>query len=422
VISPFALALPKVAAVALRNATAICAALALLAGGCSGVGSGSHGSSGAAANGAGLSITPADGGVDKTPERGITVRAKRGRIRTVSVRSGGDAVHGKLNAARTVWRSTWGLGVSRRYKVTATAAGTTGGRVTRTSSFRTLKPKKTFSARVVEGYGQTYGVGMPIILYFDQPVSNRKAVERALQVKTSRRVTGSWYWDDQCGTAPVCAYFRTHRYWQPHTRVSLTAHLDGVEASPGVYGHHTLTQKFKIGRRLTTVVDTAGHSMDVSRSGRHIAHYPISSGKPGDDTANGDYLTIEKGNPVEMKGPGYDITVPFSVRITWSGEYLHAAPWSVGAQGSSNVSHGCVNMSPSDAETYYGMVVPGDPVKVIGSSRAATWDNGWTMWAKNWKQWLRGSALHKAVHAGPGGSTFVSPPTTPMTLQDRTRA
>jgi L,D-transpeptidase catalytic domain len=149
--------------------------------------------------------------------------------------------------------------------------------------------------------------------------------------------------------------------------------------------------------------------MDVFRAGKHFAHWPISSGKPGDDTPNGSYLTIEKSNPVEMKGPGYDISVPFSVRITWSGDYLHDAPWSVGSQGFTNVSHGCVNMSPADAQTYYNMAVPGDPVKIIGSSRAGTWDNGWTMWFMHWKRWLRGSALHRAVHAGPHGSTFVSP-------------
>jgi lipoprotein-anchoring transpeptidase ErfK/SrfK len=373
------------------------------------MGSGRHASSGGAADGVRLSITPAGGGVDTAPDRGVTVRAVRGRISRVIVRTGGNRVSGKLNAARTVWRSTWALGVSRRYKVSATAAGSSGGRVTRTSSFRTFRPKRTFSASVVEGYGQTYGVGMPIILYFDRPISNRKAVERALQVRTSRHVTGSWYWDDQCGTAPVCLYFRTHRYWRPHTRVRLTAHLDGVEAAPGVYGHHTLTQKFRIGSRLTTVVNTAGHYMNVYRSGKRFAHWPISSGRPGDDTPNGSYLTIEKANPVEMKGPGYDIEVPFSVRITWSGDYLHDAYWSVGSQGFANVSHGCVNMSPADAETYYKMAVPGDPVKIIGSSRAGTWDNGWTMWFLHWHRWLRGSALHRAVHAGPHGSTFVSP-------------
>jgi lipoprotein-anchoring transpeptidase ErfK/SrfK len=354
--------------------------------------------------------------MDTAPDRGITVRAVKGRISRVVVRTGGDPVSGTLNAARTVWHSNWALGVSRRYEVTATAAGTSGRPVTRTSSFRTFKPKKTFTARVIEGYGQTYGVGMPIIIQFDRPITNRKAVERSLQVRTSRRVTGSWYWDDQCRTAPVCLYFRPRHYWRSHTRVSLTARLDGVEGAPGVYGHHTLRQKFKIGRRLTTFVNTAGHSMDVYRAGKQVARWPISSGKPGDDTANGNYLTIEKSNPAEMKGPGYDLSVPFSVRVTWSGDYLHAAPWSVGSQGFANVSHGCVNMSPADAETYYNMAVPGDPVKIIGSSRAGTWGNGWTMWFMHWHRWLRGSALHKAVHAGPNGSTFVrpSPPPSPQ--------
>jgi hypothetical protein len=110
-----------------------------------------------------------------------------------------------------------------------------------------------------------------------------------------------------------------------------------------------------------------------------------------------------------MVGPGYNIEVPWSVRFTWSGDYLHDAYWSVGDQGFTNVSHGCVNMSPADAETFYKMAAPGDPVKITGSPRAGAWDNGWTMWFLSWKRWLRGSALHKAVRAGPKGSRFVSP-------------
>ena len=109
-----------------------------------------------------------------------------------------------------------------------------------------------------------------------------------------------------------------------------------------------------------------------------------------------------------MVGPGYNIEVPWSVRITWSGDYLHDAYWSVGEQGFTNVSHGCVNMPPADAETYYKMEVPGDPVTIVGSPRPGTWDNGWTMWFLSWRQWLRGSALHKAVRVGPHGSTFIS--------------
>jgi lipoprotein-anchoring transpeptidase ErfK/SrfK len=325
----------------------------------------------------------------------------------VIVHTGGDPVTGRLNAGGTVWRTTWALNVSRRYTVTATAVGTAGRTVTRRSSFRTFTPKNTFSTRIIEGYRQTYGVGMPIILYFSRAISNRAAVERALQIRTSKRVVGAWYWDSRCGLAPVCLYFRPRSYWRPHTRVSFTGHLDGLEVAPGVYGNHTLTQTFAIGPSLTVVASTARHFMNVYRDGKRFAHWPISSGRPGDDTPNGTYLTIEKSNPVDMVGPGYNIEVPWSVRITWSGDYLHDAYWSVGEQGFANVSHGCVNMSPVDAEIYYKMAAPGDPVKITGSPRAGVWDNGWTMWFLPWKHWVLGSALHDAVRAGPHGSTFV---------------
>jgi lipoprotein-anchoring transpeptidase ErfK/SrfK len=356
-----------------------------------------------------LSIAPTSGSIDSTPEGGITVTAAGGRITRVVVRSGGDLVTGTLNAAGTLWHSTWALDVSQRYIVIATAAGPSGGSVTRTSVFRTFTPGATFSTEIINGYGQTYGVGMPIILYFSRPITDRAAVERALELRTSSPIVGAWYWDSECRTAPLCLYFRPRHYWPPGTHVSFTGHLNGVEAAPGVYGTHTLTQTFMIGSPLSVVANTASHYMNVYRDGRLFAHWPISTGRPGDETPNGTYLTIEKANPVDMVGPEYNIEVPWSVRITFSGDYLHDAYWSVGEQGSENVSHGCVNMSPVDAEVFYKMAVPGDPVHIIGSPRAGTWDNGWTMWFLSWKQWVRGSALHDAVLAGPHGSTFVSP-------------
>ncbi len=389
-----------------RTEVAVCAVLALVFAGCS---AGSSSSGGPDPNAVRLSIAPADGRTDTSPERGITVTAANGKISEVVARSGGERVDGKLNAARTVWHSTWALNVSSRYTVTATAAGQSGDPVTRTSRFRTFTPDKTFSTQIIEGYKQVYGIGMPIILYFSRPVTNRAAVERALEVKTSKRVVGAWHWDGRCGLAAVCLYFRPRHYWPAHTRVSFTGHLNGVEAAPGVYGQHTLTQQFEIGSPLTVMVNTADHYMDVHRNGELFAHWPISTGKPGDETPNGTYLTIEKANPVDMVGPGYNIEVPWSVRFTWSGDYLHDAYWSVGEQGFTNVSHGCVNMSPENAETFYEMAVPGDPVQVIGSPRAGEWDNGWTMWFLSWKHWMRGSALGKPVLAGPGGSRFINP-------------
>jgi len=393
-------------------ATAIAAAtLGVLVAGCSG---GAHHAGGSTPEGqVRLSITPRGGTTDTTPNRGISVTAAGGTIKSVIVRTAGGPVAGRLSAGGTVWHSRWALDVGQDYRVVATATGASGQTVTRTSSFRTFTPAHTFTTQITQGASQTYGVGMPIILYFSRPILYRAAVERALQIKTSKPVVGAWYWDTQCGMAPVCLYFRPRHYWPTHTKVSFSAHLNGVEVAPGVYGNHTLTQSFRIGSSLTVVVNTAGHYMNVYRDGKQFAHWPISSGRPGDDTPNGNYLTIEKQNPADMVGPGYNIEVPYSVRFTWSGDYLHDAYWSVGEQGFTNVSHGCVNMSPADAQTYYNMAVPGDPVKITGSPRTGGWDSGWTMWFLSWKQWVRGSALHKAVQTGPHGSALVgssSPP------------
>jgi lipoprotein-anchoring transpeptidase ErfK/SrfK len=382
---------------------------------------GSHGSKGADAGGepsssatatptpARVTIRTGSGRTDVRPERGVRVRAADGTLTKVVVRSAsGKRVTGTLNAKRTAWRSTWPLGVSERYRVTATAENPAGDAVTRRRSFRTLTPKSTFAARTIMTDGGTYGVGMPLIFYFDDPAVDRKAVERAMEIRTSKRVVGSWYWSETCGIVPLCLYFRPKHYWKPHTRVRWTAHTDGVRFKPGVYGDADMQGTIRIGRSLRVVASTEGHYMRVYKDGKRYARWPISTGKPGDDTPNGTYLSIEKHNPEQMVGADYDLSVPYAVRITWSGVYLHAASWSVGSQGATNVSHGCINMSPADAAIYYDMSIPGDPVKVVGSSRAGTLENGWTMWFKDWRAWRRGSALHEAVRAGPHGSTFFS--------------
>ena len=276
-----------------------------------------------------------------------------------------------------------------------------------------MTPSRTFTTEILEGYDQTYGVGMPIILYFSQRITDKAAVERALQITTSKPVVGAWYWDDPCNMAVTCAYFRPRAYWPAGTTVSFTGHLNGVQGAPGMYGAHTLTQTFDIGASLVAIGNTATHRTQIYYNGKLRYNWPISSGRPGDDTPDGSYLTIEKANPVQMTGPGYSLSVPWSVRFTFSGDYYHDAYWSVGEQGFQNVSHGCVNLSPADAETYYNLAVPGDPITIMGSPKAGTWDNGWTEWFLSWPQYLQASALHEAVQAGPGGSTFVNPSTLP---------
>ena len=212
-----------------------------------------------------------------------------------------------------------------------------------------MTPSSTFSTEILEGDNQTYGVGMPIILYFSQRITDQAAVERALQITTSKPVVGAWYWDYPCNMAVTCAYFRPRDYWPAGTTVSFTGHLNGVQGAPGVYGAHTLTQTFDIGASLIAVGNTQTHRTQIYYDGKLRYNWPISSGRPGDATPDGSYLTIEKANPVLMTGPGYSLEVPWSVRFTFSGDYYHDAYWSVGEQGFENVSHGCVNLSPADA-------------------------------------------------------------------------
>jgi lipoprotein-anchoring transpeptidase ErfK/SrfK len=401
----------------------VVAALALLTAACSGSGHQSPQVSPAAnakatpkpkptVAGPGVTITPANGATGADPSAGITVTATRGTLTNVAVHTPGEAVPGQLSQGGTVWHSQWTLDVSKSYTVTATASGH-DRTVTETSSFRTLTPSQTFSTEILEGYGQSYGVGMPIILYFSTRITNRAAVERALQITTSKPVVGAWYWDYPCNMAVTCAYFRPRDYWPAGTTVSFTGHLNGVQGAPGVYGYHTLTQTFSIGASLIAIGNTATHRTQIYYNGKLVYNWPISSGRPGDDTPDGSYLTIEKANPVQMTGPGYSISVPWSVRFTFSGDYYHDAYWSVGEQGFENVSHGCVNLPPADAETYYNLAVPGDPITIVGSPKSGAWDNGWTEWFLSWPQYLQGSALHEAVEAGPSGSTFVAPSALP---------
>jgi lipoprotein-anchoring transpeptidase ErfK/SrfK len=366
-----------------------------------------------------LAIAPGGSSQDVNPSQGVSVSVAQGTLENVTVTKGSDPVSGQFNTARTAWHSSWTLLPSRNYTVTATAIDAKHLAVTRTSTFRTLRPRHTFLTHIAEGYHQVYGVGMPVMLTFSHPVRSqyRAAVERAIQLWTSKPVVGAWYWDDSMAPAGTTLVFRPRTYWPQHTRVTLQAHFAGLEIARGVYGKQNLSQQFTIGRSLIAVVNTASHYATIYYRHHLFGVWPMSSGSPGDDTADGTYLTIEKGNPVLMSGPGYtDFPVPYSVRFTWSGNYMHDAYWSVGEQGYSNVSHGCVNLSPEHAAIYYNLAVPGDPVTITHSPAAGTWDDGWTEWFLTWKQLLRGSATHQAVEAGPSGSGFISPSALPPAL------
>jgi lipoprotein-anchoring transpeptidase ErfK/SrfK len=399
--------------------TGVGGALCLLVTACSGSSSSHpapHGSSNGGTNtvaksGAIVSITPANGSTKVKTSRGVSVAVTHGKIENVSVTAGHLHAAGTLEG-QTAWHTVWPLHAATRYTVTVAAKGTDGKTTTTTSMFKTQRPAGTFTASTLLG-NQTYGVGMPIVISFSQAVDPRfrAGIEKAINITSSKPVAGAWYWD-----GGQILDFRTRNYWPQHTKVSFDAHFNGAQIAPGVFGTANLSQSFSIGNSLIGVTSTRTHHTTIYWKGKRFGVWPDSSGMPGDDTANGTYLTIEKHNPVLMSGPGYkNVPVFYSVRFTWSGNYYHYAPWSVGEQGFVNVSHGCVNLNYQDSTWYYAHAVPGDPITVTGSPVAGQWGDGYTEWFLSWKQLLRGSATHLAVQAGPTGSTFVSPSTLPAT-------
>jgi len=327
------------------------------------------------------------------------VRAQGGPLHEVVAHTGGVPVRGSLDATRTVWRSERTLRPGAEYEVTVTAAGRTvaAGRFRTRPAARALRMAATAPLP-----GETVGVGMPVILDFDSPVRDKAAVERALLVTAERPVEGAWRW---VGDQRVI--YRTRRFWPARQQVTVTARLAGVRSAPGVHGTTDRTFTFTVGREQISEIDTRTHRMVVRRDGRAIRQIPISAGKATTreyTTTSGIHLTMEKGHPVRMVSPGrqagdpeyYDVMIDHAVRISGSGEYVHAKD-NVWAQGRVNVSHGCVNVRPDLAAWFYARSLRGDPVVIRGTDRPLEWDNGWGFWQLPWEKWIRGSALDNAA-------------------------
>jgi lipoprotein-anchoring transpeptidase ErfK/SrfK len=359
-----------------------------------------------------VTITPRDGAAGVRPDLGAVVRVADGRLDDVVMSSKtGNPVPGALSPDRRSWHTLWTLVPGRSYAVRATATGRNGRAATASSTFTTLQASQTIAVSdVTPSPEEVVGIGMPIVVSFDRPVRNQDQVERALEVRSTKPAQGAWRWvsDQQ-------VIFRTRKYWQPHQQVTFTAHLAGVRAARDVYGTQDSTVRFRIGGANLSRVDAKTHRMVVTRNGKRVRDVGISVGRGGSwmfTTTNGVHAVMGKANPVVMTSAWmgvtdpadpryYKLTVFDAVQISSSGEYVHSAPWSVWAQGSANVSHGCVNASPEFAEWFYGISQRGDIVIVTGTDRELEWNNGYGYWQLPWKQWLRGSALKQPVTTTP---------------------
>ncbi|TQC48457.1 L,D-transpeptidase [Rhodococcus sp. WS4] len=345
-----------------------------------------------------VTLNPASGAEDVNPVSPISATATQGTFTDISlVNADGRAVQGVLSPDRTTFTVGEALGYGATYTWKGTALGTDGKSVAVDGSFTTLEPDETIGATLNIGDGQEVGIAAPIIVQFHESVEDKAAVEKAMTVTTNPPTPGSWAWlPDDNGSR---AHWRPQNYWAPGTTVGLDAKLYGLDFGDGAYGAEDLSLNFTVGRSQIVIANAPSHRMQVVRGGETIMDIPVSYGEGNEArnvTRSGIHMVTEKHEDFLMSNPPFyeNVRERWAVRISNNGEFIHANPQTIGVQGSSNVTNGCINLSLEDAQQYFGTAMYGDPVEVTGTSiDLSAADGDIYDWAVDWPEWQSLSAL-----------------------------
>jgi lipoprotein-anchoring transpeptidase ErfK/SrfK len=334
--------------------------------------------------------------------RSLRLNVTDGTLESVTVKGKSGPIEGTMATDKLSWQSTSRLQPGETYRVRGVAVDDQGRNTLYRSRFSTealSMDQQTFPS-FFPLPGATVGVGMPAIIRFDVPVTNKAAIEKHLHVTSVPAQPGAFHW-----ISDTEVHWRPQQYWQAGTKVTVDADIDSVPAGNGAYGQKSRTSTFTIGRSMVSKVNTRTDQMRVFQDGKLIRTIPITTGEqPKYTTRSGVKVIVEKYRKKRMNsetvgidpnGPdGYNIAgVEYAMRVTYSGEFVHAAPWSVGSQGRANVSHGCTGMSTSNAAWLYGRTLIGDVVEYSGTDKPMTLTNGIGDWNLPFAQYAEGSAL-----------------------------
>jgi lipoprotein-anchoring transpeptidase ErfK/SrfK len=333
---------------------------------------------------------PSDGAAGVSPIALVRVSVNNGVLGKVSLTNPeGKEVTGRFSPDRLSWTATEPLGYAKTYTWSGTATGIDHLPRAITGSFQTVVPDRLVGAQFNVADNATYGIAMPIALTFSSRIKDRAAVQRALSVELSVPTEGAWAWLDD-----TTVHWRPKTYFAPNTRISVTAKLYGLAMGGGSFGRQDMATTFTIGRSYVLRGDARTHRLLAYANGVQVANYPASYGldsDPGRMTHSGTHIVMSKSPVFYMSNPKYhyeNVEARSAVRISNNGEFIHSAPWSVAQQGRTNVSHGCVNLSPANAAAVYDAVLPGDPVEIIGTSRPLTARDGdYFDWTIPWSTW-----------------------------------
>jgi lipoprotein-anchoring transpeptidase ErfK/SrfK len=331
----------------------------------------------------------------------VQVRGEDAVLTDVTVNArGGVSLDGALTNNKQLWRLSDRLEPGVTYRVTATGESLEGEPLTETAKVVTQDlslDQQTF-ASIAPLQGETVGVGMPVIVTFDIPVTDRAAIEQHMKVQVTPAQKGAWRW-----LSDSEVHWRPASYWQAGSKVMVDIDINSIAAGGGIYGQESRFVEFDVGDSVIHKVNAATHQMSTVINGQVVRTTPITTGKPGFTTRSGVKVIMEKFSSRRMRSEtvgipedsaeGYDIdNVRYAMRVTYSGEFLHAAPWSVASQGSENVSHGCTGMSTANARWVYERSKRGDVVEYTGTDRPMALTNGWGDWNLSFAEWGKGSA------------------------------
>lgn len=389
---------------------------------CAGCGPGQQGAQAPEIPRAALQVSVVDGATGVDPTSAVTVRAVSGTLDSVTVVSadGKRTVTG-THAEDGTWTSHGTIVPKTQYMVSATAHNEAGEETTSTTAFTTKAPTKEIGYLVTPD-GWTVGAGMPVQVTFDAPISSPQAraeIEKKMQISVTPAQDGAWGWANHSALM-----YRPKTYWASGTAITVSAPLAGTQVAPGTYLMEDNGATLTIGAQRVLKVDLAAHQLALVENGTPVGTFPISGGRPGPrwETRGGTKVITEKHADIVMDSSTFGVDkadpeyyrtkVQWAMRITNSGEFLHSAPWSVAQQGYANVSHGCVNLSPTNASWLFQRAQIGDIVETTGSSIPLNpGDAGVPVWLYSWPQWQARTAIPAPTSSPTASTPTASTPT-----------
>ncbi|AOW92998.1 hypothetical protein BFN03_10915 [Rhodococcus sp. WMMA185] len=345
-----------------------------------------------------ITLSATDGVVGVSPAEPVSVTVSDGTLAQVTmINPDGEPVDGAIAPGGLSWSNTEPLGYDRKYRLEVAAKGL-GGATTSTSEFTTSAPGNVTKPYVLPWEGEVVGIGQPVAVQFDEDIPDREAAEAAITVTTNPPVEGAFYWVNKREVR-----WRPEHFWTPGTTVEVEVAAFGQDFGDGLFGQEDGHTAFTIGDAVVATADDNTKQVTFERNGEVIMTMPTSMGKDAAPTDNGVYIIAERyshlvmdsstyGVPVNS-ADGYRTPVDWATRMSYSGIFFHSAPWSLAQQGYTNVSHGCLNLSPANAKWVYDNTKRGDIVIVkntVGGTLSGT--DGLGDWNVPWEVWKAGNA------------------------------